>query len=183
MHQQYLLVLASGDTSDTPGAAPLRSTELDPIRARPGALAQLAATIAEAGINLRSVGGKGIELGGEVVLAVSDDDEERFAQLLEAKGYRFRIVEPPHDHLQDRPGALADFLGKLAAEGRLIDSINVATPDKDGTIPVQARTVQVSGSSGSSTSGQAAGQGKHDHGGGHEHGGGRGADDPASGRG
>jgi len=167
MHQQYLLVLASGDTSDTPGAAPLRSTELDPIRARAGALAELAATIAEAGINLRSVGGKGIELGGEVILAVSDEDEERFAQLLEAKGYDFRIVEPPHDHLQDRPGALADFLSKLAAEGRLIDSINVATPDKDGTIPVQARTVQLSSGSGPSTSGQVAEQGKHEYGGGH----------------
>lgn len=189
MHQQYRLRLATGDTSDTPGAAPLRSTELDPIEARAGAFAQLAATIAEAGINLRSVGGKGIELGGEVILAVADEDEERFAQLLEAKGYQFRIVEPPHAHLHDRPGALADFLGKLAAEGRLIDSINVATPDKDGSIPVQANTVLPTSDSGASSSGQVA-RGEHDHAGhdhiehdhaGHEHGGGH-EEHPAKGR-
>jgi hypothetical protein len=167
MHQQYLLRLASGDTSDTPGAAPLRSTELDPIRAEAGALARLAATIAEAGINLRSVGGRGIELGGEVALAVSDEDEDRLAELLEAKGYRFRVVEPHHEHLHDQPGALADFLGKLAAEGRLIDSINVATPDADGTIPVQARTVQLSSGSAPSTSGHVEQHGKH--GGEHDH--------------
>jgi hypothetical protein len=151
MHQQYLLRLASGDTSDTPGAAPLRSTELDPVEAQAGAFARLAAVIAEAGINLRSVGGKNIELGGEVALAVSDEDEERLGELLEAKGYRFRVVEPHHDNLPDRPGALAGFLGKLAAEGRLVDTINVATPEKDGTIPVQARTVRISGGSDSST--------------------------------
>jgi hypothetical protein len=151
MHQQYLLVLASGDTSDTPGAAPLRSTELDPVKAEAGAFARLAAEISEAGINLRSVAGKAIELGGEVALAVSDDDEERLGELLEAKGYRFRVIEPYHDYLEDRPGALADFLDKLAAEGRLIDSINVGTPDKDGTIPVQARTVQVSSGSAQTT--------------------------------
>ena len=155
MHQQYLVRLASGDTSDTPGAAPLRSTELDPVQAEAGAFARLAATIAEAGINLRSVGGKGIELGGEVALAVSDEDEDRLAELLEAKGYRFRVVEPYHQHLPDRPGALADFLGKLAAEGRLVDSINVATPERDGTIPVQARTVQLSSGSSQTASGHA----------------------------
>jgi hypothetical protein len=158
MHQQYLLRLASGDTSDTPGAAPLHSTELDPVKAEAGAFARLAAVIAEAGINLRSVGGKNIELGGEVALAVSDEDEDRLAELLEAKGYHFRVVEPYHDHLPDRPGALADFLGKLAAEGRLVDSINVATPEEDGTIPVQARTVQLSSGSAQPTSDDA-----HEH--------------------
>ena len=151
MHQQYLLRLASGDTSDTPGAAPLHSTELDPVKAEAGAFARLTAVIAEAGINLRSVGGKNIELGGEVALAVADEDEDRLAELLEAKGYRFRVVEPHHDHLPDRPGALADYLGKLAAEGRLVDSIIVATPEKDGTIPVQTRTVQVSGGAASAS--------------------------------
>lgn len=158
MHQQYLLRLASGDTSDTPGAAPLHSTELDPVKAEAGAFARLAAVIAEAGINLRSVGGKNIELGGEVALAVSDEDEDRLAELLEAKGYHFRVIEPYHDHLPDRPGALADFLGKLAAEGRMVDSINVATPEKDGTIPVQARTVQLSSGSAQPTSDDA-----HEH--------------------
>jgi hypothetical protein len=161
MHQQYLVRLASGDTSDTPGAAPLYSSELDPIKAEAGAFARLAADIAEAGINLRSVGGKGIELGGEVALAVSDEDEERLGELLEAKGYRFRVFEPYHEHLHDRPGALAAFLGKLAGEGRLIDAINVGTPDEDGAIPVQARTVQVSGGSAQPVSGQHI---EHEHG-------------------
>jgi hypothetical protein len=155
MHQQYRLRLASGDTSDTPGAAPLHSTEMDPVKAEAGAFARLAGVIAEAGIDLRSVAGEGIELGGEVALAVSDEDEDRLAELLEANGYHFRVIEPYHDHLPDRPGALADFLGKLAAQGRLVDTINVATPDKDGTIPVQARTVQVSSGSAQMASGPA----------------------------
>lgn len=172
MHQQYLVRLASGDPSDTPGAAPRHSTELDPIKAEAGAFARLAAVIAEAGINLRSAGGKGIELGGEVALAVSDEDEERLAELLEAKRYQFRVVEPYHEHLHDRPGALAAFLGKLAAEGRLVDTINVGTPDEDGAIPVQARTVQLSGGSAQPVSGSSPEHGKHggdDDGGEHDH--------------
>jgi hypothetical protein len=145
MHQQYLVRITSGTTSDTPGAAPREQVESDPIEAKPGTFARLAREIATADppINVRSAGGHAIETGGEVVIAVSDEDEPRLGELLRAKGYRFRVIEPYHDYLEDRPGALADFLETIASDGRLVESINVGTPDEKGTIPVQARTIRV----------------------------------------
>jgi hypothetical protein len=148
MHLQARVRLASGTQETGVGAMTADGIEADPIHAQPGALADLADAIAGAGINIRLVAGQGIETGGELLLAVGERDEDRLKQVLTAGGYVFSIFKPTHEHLPDEPGSLAKFARNIANQGRLIDTIAVGTPgDEEGAalVPVQARTINVSG--------------------------------------
>jgi hypothetical protein len=147
MHQQFRLTLAA--MTDTPGAMQADEGRGSPRVARPGMLAALADELAAAGINIRSVGGVGIETGGELILAVADEDVDRTAELL---GTRFdcRLERPAHEDLVDEPGQLARFAHEIAERDLLIDSIVIGTPHPPGddhhppgSIPIQATTVAV----------------------------------------
>lgn len=147
MHLQTRVRLASGSLASGAGAMAMDQIEVDPVNARPGALADLADAIAQAGINIRLVGGQGIETGGELLLAVGEQDEGRLKKVLTDGNYDFRTFKPTHEHLRDEPGALAVFARQIAQQGRLIDTIAVGTPGAEEgvpTVPVQATTIEPS---------------------------------------
>jgi hypothetical protein len=145
MHLQYRIRLASGTETDAPGAEPINRVEQDPIHAETGALATLASRIADAGLNIRLVGGDGIETGGLVKIAVDDGREGDLKRVLDEHHYRYVAVEPAHDYLTDEIGALARWAEGIAKEGRLIESVSLGAPDKEGKykdlIPIHATTI------------------------------------------
>ena len=108
--------------------------------------------LADQGFNLRSAGGRQIELGGEFAFAVdprdSDTDHEAAAQAavsaLNDAGFDARVVEVQVRFLDDEPGALRDFVSNVKSQGLLIEEISVGTP-RDGRIPVQIYTVRAGG--------------------------------------
>jgi hypothetical protein len=171
MHLQYKLRLATGTTSDTPGAAPAEYVESDPVEAAPGRLRKLAQLIADEGINIRLVSGKGIETGGFLLLAVNDEhthgeahdhgasprksgerpDDQKLRELLDREHYRYEIVAPTYDVLDDHIGALAEWAAKVEREGRLVDTIALGTAEhhtEDHRIPIQATTIAVTAAAG-----------------------------------
>jgi predicted regulator of amino acid metabolism with ACT domain len=145
------------------GAADANGVLKDPVVAEAGALASLARYIAKQGINLRSIGGRGIETGGVLTLCVGDKegDAKLLEDVLTAKGLRWEVYVPESADLEDHPGALAEFAQRIADSGRLIQTIVVGTPHGKsdgtpgsghvgephvpGTIPVQATTIAVRG--------------------------------------
>ncbi len=108
--------------------------------------------LADEGFNLRSAGGRQIELGGEFAFAVDpregDADHEAAAQAaaeaLNGAGFDAHLVEVQVRFLEDVAGALRDFVSSVSDQGLLIEEIAVGTPS-DGRIPVQIFTVKAGG--------------------------------------
>lgn len=156
MHQQFRIRLRVQQL-DTPGAVPARTEAGDAMLLRPGALAELASAFEREGLNIRSIGGTQIELGGITLLAVDDDKVELADALLRRLELEFELVTPAHGDLQDRAGELARFAAAIADRNQLIDEIIVGTPNAPAqdpgegftepggapTIPLQATTVAV----------------------------------------
>lgn len=119
----------------------------------PGALGEILRILEDRGFNLRTAGGRRIELGGEFGFAVAKqdgdkDDEEsthRAVEALKGEGYEARAVEVEDDVLDDVPGALRAFVDRVSARGVLIEEIAVGTPEPDGRIPVQIVTARAGG--------------------------------------
>ena len=114
-----------------------------------GAVSQILGILEEAGFNLRTAGGRRIELGGEFAFAVDpregDADHEAAlkaaVEILNGQGIDTHVVEVQLRYLEDVKGALKDFVDSVSGQGLLIEEINVGTPE-DGRIPVQIYTVQ-----------------------------------------
>jgi hypothetical protein len=143
MHQHLRVSLGTHAVTDGSGAMALTPVEHDPIDVKAGALVELLELVRDAGHNIRLAGGRGIELGGEFVFALEDEAHNAdVAALLKSHGYHgVRIVEVHAQEVPDEPGALADALAPLAAEGRQIDEIFVGVPH-DGNVLVQATTIR-----------------------------------------
>lgn len=119
-----------------------------------GRLSEILRVLAENDFNLRTAGGRMIELGGEFAFAVADRDtgdhderatEEAVAVLVDA-GFDAHVVAVEHRVLDNVPGALLAFVDEVRDAGLLIEEIEVGTPDDDGRIPVQMYTVKAGGS-------------------------------------
>jgi hypothetical protein len=88
---------------------------------RPGALADIAGSIAEKGINIAGVAGA--TEGGSGTIALVTNDEAGTRSALEGAGARFREVALASASLEDKPGVLADAARRLADAGVNIDAI------------------------------------------------------------
>ena len=88
---------------------------------RPGSLADVAAAIAEKGINITGVAGATAAGSGSVALVTNDEGATRSA--LQAAGARFREVALASAALEDKPGVLAEVARKLADAGVNIEAI------------------------------------------------------------
>lgn len=88
---------------------------------RPGSLADVAAAIAEKGINITGVAGATGTTSGSVAIATNDEDATRSA--LDGLGARYREVALASASLEDKPGMLADITRKLANAGVNIEAI------------------------------------------------------------
>jgi hypothetical protein len=81
----------------------------------PGALADLSEALANAGVDLRAIGGGGIGELGHVILTTADDDTTR--QVLKDGGYTYHEGESLLTEVDDRPGGMAAVARRLADAG------------------------------------------------------------------
>jgi hypothetical protein len=88
---------------------------------RPGSLADVAAAIAEKGINISGVAGATGTTTGAVALVTNDEDATRSA--LDSAGARYREVALASASLEDKPGVLAEVARNLANAGVNIEAI------------------------------------------------------------
>jgi len=93
------------------------------LKNEPGALARLAATLGEHGIDIRNIGVGAVGSHGCAVLSTSNDDAAR--EVLRKTRYTFAEGEILNVGLEDRPGALAKLTGRLAEAGVNIISVTV----------------------------------------------------------
>ncbi len=96
---------------------------------RPGALAEIARTLGSAKVNILALLGTAQGSGGSAELIVDDSRRAKKA-LDEAKVTYVETAAEEHE-LPNKPGALAEYLGKLASRGINLDSI-CATVSKGG---------------------------------------------------
>ncbi|HEY3524365.1 MAG TPA: ACT domain-containing protein [Candidatus Limnocylindrales bacterium] len=85
------------------------------LKNEPGALANLAETLAARGVDLRAIGGGGIGGSGHVIMTTADDDATR--GVLEDGGYTFVEGESILAEVPDRPGGMAEISRALADAG------------------------------------------------------------------
>lgn len=81
----------------------------------PGALAAISEQLAEAGVDLRAIGGGGIGETGHVIFKTADDDTTR--AILQRGGYEFIEGESVLVEVDDRPGGMARVARRLADAG------------------------------------------------------------------
>jgi len=81
----------------------------------PGALADLAEKLADAGVDLRAIGGGGIGDAGHLIFKTADDDATR--AILERSGYEFIEGESLLVEVDDRPGGMARVARLMADAG------------------------------------------------------------------
>ena len=81
----------------------------------PGALAVLAETLADRGVDLRAIGGGSMGDSGHLIMTTADDDTARL--VLEDGGYAFIEGEAILTEVDDRPGGMAQIARALADAG------------------------------------------------------------------
>lgn len=96
---------------------------------QPGVLARMGAALGEAGINLEGV--SAFTGQGKGIVHVLVADAERALEVLDAAGFDVRaareVVVVP---IEDRPGALGEYCGKLADAGINIEQAYLATDNR-----------------------------------------------------
>ena len=85
------------------------------LKNEPGAMANLAETLAARGVDLRAIGGGGIGGVGHVIMTTADDDTTR--AVLEEGAYTFVEGESILAEVDDRPGGMARIARQLADAG------------------------------------------------------------------
>jgi hypothetical protein len=110
-----------------------------------GGLVDILETLLEAGVNLRSAGGRDLDHGGQFVFAVHHDDNddrpgEEAAALLTKNGYRARAVYVHHCLVDDEPGSLLRCIQETESTEGPVYEIFVGTANADGRIPLQITT-------------------------------------------
>jgi hypothetical protein len=106
---------------------------------RPGAVAEIARTLGNAKVNILALLGTGEGTSGTVQVIVEDPRRARKA-LQDAK-VSFRETTAEGYELPNKPGALAQYLEKLAARGVNLNSIH-ATASKRGKKAVVVYTAE-----------------------------------------
>lgn len=89
----------------------------------PGALADLAAALAENGIDIRAVGAGGVGSIGCAVLSTNNDEAAR--EVLKRARYSFVEGEVLNVAVEDQPGSLARLTRRLADAGVNVESVLV----------------------------------------------------------
>ena len=82
---------------------------------QPGQMARLAEEMAEAGVDLRAIGGGGLGETGHFIMTTADDDAAR--AVLEGGGWTFLEGESLLAEVDDRPGGMARIARELADAG------------------------------------------------------------------
>jgi hypothetical protein len=120
------------------------------VENRPGAVAEIARTLGNGRVNILSLLllGKAEETRGAVQLVV--DDARRAKKALDESGLSYQETAAEEYELPNKPGALAQYLGKLAAKGVNLNSICV-TAAKGGKRAVVVYTVDVKAKAASAT--------------------------------
>jgi hypothetical protein len=107
---------------------------------QPGALAQVARTLGNSKVNILALLGTAQGTNATVELVV--EDPRRAKKALDGAGLTYQETTAEEFELQNKPGALAQCLEKLAARGVNLNSI-CATASKGGKKAVLVYTVQV----------------------------------------
>jgi hypothetical protein len=82
---------------------------------KPGQMALLAEQMADAGVDLRAIGGGGLGEVGHFIMTTADDEGAR--RVLETGGWTFLEGESLLTEVEDRPGGLATIARELADNG------------------------------------------------------------------
>ena len=131
MHQQ---VRTSPTRTSGPGA----------MAANGGSVLDILGILSDAGVNLQSVGGSGLDGDGEFVFSVHHEDDdpdgptEAAVALLERNGYRPYVVRPHVCEVRDDAGALLSCIKDSAGRDDIAE-LHVGTGDP---VPVQVVTRQ-----------------------------------------
>lgn len=138
MHQQVRTsTTRTGSGSPGPGAM-----------AAEGGLVHILTTLLDAGVNLRTAGGRDLDKGGDFVFSVhheKDDDQpdEAAAKLLRDVGYADADVYRVRECIvSDEPGSLLRCIQETERERGPVYEIFVGTHDDEGDIPIQIVTRQ-----------------------------------------
>jgi hypothetical protein len=120
------------------------------VENRPGAVAEIARRFGNAKVNILSLLllGKAEDTRGTVQLVV--DEARRAKKALDESGLTYQENAAEEYELPNRPGALAQYLDKLAAKGINVNSI-CATAAKGGKKAVVVYTVDVKAKAASAT--------------------------------
>lgn len=109
------------------------------VENRPGAVAEIAKTLGNAKVNILALLATAQGTSGAVELVV--EDPRRAKKALDEAGLTYRETTAEEFELQNKPGALAQCLDKLAAKGVNLNSI-CATASKGGKKAVLVYTVE-----------------------------------------
>jgi hypothetical protein len=109
------------------------------VENRSGAVAEIAKTLGNAKVNILALLGTAQGANGTVEFVV--EDPRRAKKALDEAGLTYRETTAEEFELANRPGALAQYLDKLAARGISLNSI-CATASKGGKKAVLIYTVE-----------------------------------------
>ena len=112
-----------------------RATQLTvSLKSKPGVLAQLAKTLADAGVNITTLSADAVSGRGKVRVIVNDAVKAKRA----LRRARYRASEEPAFvvRLRNKPGSLARVAGKLAKEKVNIKSAYATTAGRGGATVV-----------------------------------------------
>lgn len=109
------------------------------VENRPGAVAEMAKTLGNARVNILALLGTAQGTSGTVELVV--EDPRRAKKALDEAGLAYRETTAEEYELQNKPGALAQCLNKLAARSVNLNSICV-TASKGGKKAVLVCTAE-----------------------------------------
>jgi hypothetical protein len=109
------------------------------VQNRPGAVAAIAETLGNAKVNILALLATAQGTAGAVELVV--EDPRRAKKALDDAGLTYRETTAEEYELQNKPGALAQYLDKLAKKGVNLNSI-CATAAKGGRKAVLVYTVE-----------------------------------------
>ena len=115
---------------------------------QPGAVAAVAKTLGEAKVNILSLLGTTQGTAGTVQCVV--DDARRAKKALDSARIAYQETPAEAYDLPNKPGALADCLGKLAARGVNLNSIH-ATASKGGKKAVVVYTAEATAKAATAT--------------------------------
>jgi hypothetical protein len=96
------------------------------IENRPGAVAEIAKTLAAAKVNILALLATAHGASGTVQLVVENAGQAKKA--FDKAAVKYRETPAEQYELANKPGALAEYLGKLAAKGVNLDSICGTAP-------------------------------------------------------
>ena len=135
MHQQ-VRTFTTKRNADSPGPGAM---------ADQGGLVDILSTLLDAGVNLRTAGGRDLDRRGAFVFSVHHEDGDDgpnsdAARLLVDHGYEAEVYDVEHCVVSDEPGSLLNCIRETEQQRGPVYEIFVGTPDGEGHIAVQLTT-------------------------------------------